>query len=101
MEKSIRVRILNRDYPLRVRPEDEALTREVASFVNHKVESIRQSLPGEPMQTVVILAAMSIAEQLLVEREQGHTRHGDLHRTLLTLSGQLTEALDGANGNGN
>ena len=45
--KSIRVHILGREYALRVQEEDEAFTREVASFVNARMEQFRDNHPEQ------------------------------------------------------
>ena len=47
MEKSIRVRILGRDYPLLVKEKDEALTRNMASYIDGKMQAFKKAHPDQ------------------------------------------------------
>ena len=42
---SIRVRILDREYPLRVSPGDEDYTVHLAQMVDERIRRLRQALP--------------------------------------------------------
>jgi cell division protein ZapA len=64
MDKSIRVNILDREYPLRVKAEEEVRAREVAERVEQRMQAIRRRLPAEPDLTVAVMAAMAIADDL-------------------------------------
>lgn len=64
MDKSIRVKILDREYPLRVNAEEEARTRTVATRVEGRMQAIRRRLPAEPDLTIAVMAAMAIADDL-------------------------------------
>jgi cell division protein ZapA (FtsZ GTPase activity inhibitor) len=82
MSKPIRVRIMGRKYPLRVDASDEAYMRKIASFVDEKMQAVRDNFPGQPELTSAVIASLSIAEELIEERskrEQQETRvHGEL-----------------------
>lgn len=69
MEKSIRVQILGRTYSLFVREEDEALTREMAGFVNARMTAFKKAHPEQPELTAAVIAALAIAEELYATRE--------------------------------
>ena len=64
MDRSIRVRLLDREYPLRVRAENEERTREIALAVDARMQAIRKRIPTEPDLTIAVMAAMAIAEEL-------------------------------------
>lgn len=64
MDKSIRVTILDREYPLRVKAEEEARARTVAGRVEERMQAIRRRLPAEPDITIAVMAAMAIADDL-------------------------------------
>ncbi len=64
LDKSIRVRILGREYALRVRPGDEALTRDVAAYVDGKMQAFQQAHPGQSELTAAVITALAIAEEL-------------------------------------
>jgi len=71
--KSIRVEIMGRTYPLRVREEDEALTREIAAYVDGKMEAFRAQHSEQPPLTSAIIAALALAEELYaVQRDKEH-----------------------------
>ena len=88
MKKSVRVRVQNLEYPLRVEEEDEAFAHEVAAYVDDKIERIRHHLPGESAVTTTILAALGIAEELLSLQREATMRN----EALLTLNDQLAQA---------
>jgi cell division protein ZapA len=73
--KSIRVHILGREYALRVQEEDEAFTREVASFVNARMEQFRDQHPEQAELTTAVITALALAEDLhtLKEEQAGGT----------------------------
>ena len=64
MDKSIRVKILDREYPLRVSAENEARTRSIAEAVDTRMQAIRKHIPTEPDLTVAIMAALAYGEEL-------------------------------------
>ena len=67
-EKTIRVRVLSRDFPLRVRPEDESATRQIANYVDDKMRAFKTAHPEQPELTVAIVTALAMAEELHAAR---------------------------------
>ena len=73
MGKPIRVRVLGREYALRVDDDDEALTRQIAAYVDEKLRAFRTAHPEQPELTAAVITALAIAEELFTLR-QGHAR---------------------------
>jgi cell division protein ZapA len=92
MSHTIRVRILNRDFSLLVRRQDETLTRELADYVDSKIKEFRRAHPEQPEITATIITALALAEELFTGREE-HDRFKQLVSTEL---GGLTEVLNEA-----
>lgn len=93
MPQSIRVRILKRDFSLMVREEDEALTRQLAEFVDERIQEFRRAHPDQPEVTAAVIAALSIAEELYTERDARERLENILDRRLGRLAASLEEAL--------
>lgn len=89
---SIRVRILNRDFSLRVSEQDERLTRELARYVDEKMQDFLRKHPDQPEITASIIAAMAIAEELFTEREERERLETLLEKELRTLADRLDDA---------
>lgn len=95
MEKSIRVRVLGRDYALRVNEDDEAVTREIASYVDTKMRAFHRAFPDQPELTTAVIAALAIAEEYFSEREQRERQVDSIDEELVQLEQRLIEALEG------
>lgn len=67
---SIRVRILDRDYPLRVAPGDEDYTIHLAQRIDERLRRLRQQIPSQPDLTHAILTALELAEELYAARAE-------------------------------
>ncbi len=78
---------MGRTYPLRVDPSDEEYMREVATFVDQKMQAVRENFPGQPELTSAVIAALSIAEELIEERSRREEQETQVY-------GQLTELID-------
>ena len=97
MAKSIRVRILGRDYPLIVRDEDEAITREMASFVDAKMQAFKRAHPEQSDLVTAIITSLSLTEELYQTREsQDHILH-QFDADLDALDRHLAQALGPGN----
>jgi cell division protein ZapA len=92
--KSIRVHVLGREYALRVDEEDEAFTREVASFVNARMEQFRDEHPEQAELTTAVITALALAEELhtLQEEQAGGTKA--VNKELDRLADQLETAIE-------
>ena len=77
MSKSIRVEILDHEYPLKVREENEDRTRRVAAAVDARMEAIRKQLPTEPDLTIAVMAALAYGEELAALRESHELQERD------------------------
>jgi len=91
--KSIRVEILGRPYPLRVREENEALTREIASYVNGKMEAFREHHSDQPPLTAAIITALALAEELYAAQRDKEQALNGVDETVQRLAEVLGEAL--------
>lgn len=92
--KSIRVHILGREYALRVQEEDESFTREMASFVNARMEQFRDDHPEQAELTTAVITALALAEELhTMESEQNGDAQA-LNDELDRLADQLGRAID-------
>ena len=69
MEKPIRVRVMSREFTLRVRPEDEGATREFADYVDAKMRSFKEAHPEQSELTAAIITALALAEELYAARD--------------------------------
>ena len=71
MDNKIIVSILNRDYPLKVRgEEEEKQTKEFAEYVDEKLVSIQQGLGSVSEMTVAVIGALSLGEELFEARRK-------------------------------
>ncbi len=93
-EKSIRVRILGRDYGLRVREDNEVATREIAAYVDARMTAFRRAHPDQPELTAAIITALGIAEDLFGTWEEHEDAAQSLEGELVVLSAQLGSAMD-------
>ena len=75
MDKSIRVKILDREYPLRVKPEEEARALAIAARVEERMQAIRRRLPAEPDLTIAVMAAMAVADDLYASQAVEEASH--------------------------
>lgn len=86
--KSIKVKIFGSEYPLR--GESEELTKKVAGYVDHMINTIHEKIPEQPPLTVAVLSALNITEELFKEREKTHS----LTNLLESEVGKINEYLD-------
>lgn len=93
MEKSISVRVMGRDYTLRVNAEDEDMTREIAGYVDNKMTAFRTAFPKQPEITTAVIAALAIAEELYSARERQDKLLEEADDELEALSEKLDEVL--------
>ncbi len=97
---SIRVRILDRDYPLRVAPGDEDYTIHLAARVDERLRRLRQQLPAQPDLTHAILTALELAEELYAARAETDRLRARVEIESSELADRLESALSGTGGDG-
>ena len=90
----IRVRILDRDYPLRVAPGDEDYTVHLAQRVDERLRRLRQALPSQPDLTHAVLATLEMAEELYAARAEADRLRARVEIEAADLADRLGDALD-------
>lgn len=68
--KAIKVTILGKQYPLRVEDSEEKNMTRIAHYVDEKLKQYKKELSKQPESTVMVLTALSIAEELFEERQR-------------------------------
>ncbi len=90
MSKSIRVRILNRDYSLQVDRRNEQRVRKMAQYVDTRIRQFQQDHPDQSDITGPVIVALGIAEELFAEREEWTAAENDRNADI----GELIASLD-------
>lgn len=68
--ESIKVTILGKQYPLKVAESEVENMEQIARFVDEKFRLYKRELNKQPESTVMVLAALSIAEELFETRRK-------------------------------
>ena len=93
MQKSIRVNILGREYPLRVHEEDEIATRNVVNFVNNRMQVFQRAHPEQSDLVTAVVTALAIAEEVMSAREGSNIVLEAIDREMKLLDQELAGAL--------
>ncbi|MBP3193727.1 cell division protein ZapA [Natronogracilivirga saccharolytica] len=65
--KSIKVSILGKQYPLKINEGDEEMMHQIAKYVDKRFQDFRKALASQSDSTIMVLASLSIAEELFLE----------------------------------
>lgn len=68
--QSIKVTILGKQIPLKVHESEIENTRRIAQYVDEKFRLYRNDLSNQPDSTIMILACLSMAEELFEARRK-------------------------------
>lgn len=91
--KSIRVQILGREYALRVQEGDEAHPRRIASSLDARMRQFNEAHPEQAELTTAVMTALTLAEELFLQREQYDDGTAALTRELDELAQRLGAAV--------
>ena len=79
---------------MRVKPEDEEMTREIAAYVDGKMNAFRTAFPKQEELTSAVIAALAIAEELFTVREESARVTQKTDKELDDLADLLNDALE-------
>ncbi|MEL6443265.1 MAG: cell division protein ZapA [Bacteroidota bacterium] len=85
--RSIRVRVLDREYPLKVRSDKEALMRKLAEQVSGRLTRLKRQIPNQPDLTLAVLALLQLAEEM-------DAREGELDELQASLGAEANALAD-------
>ncbi|GEM_PF-196885 len=93
--KSIKVTILGKQYPLKINEGDEELMQKIADYVDRRFHDFRKALINQSESTIMVLACLSIAEELFLANE-GEQPGGPVDDTTIfkDINGSLRKILD-------
>lgn len=90
---SIRVRVLDKEYPLRVAPADEGYTQHLAQFVDERMQRIRRDIPTQPDLTHAVIGSLELAEELFAARAEVDRLRAQVELEAAALAARLDAAL--------
>lgn len=93
MDELIRVRILNRDYPLRVKGQNVAATRQLARNLHVRMQEFKQVHPDQSDLVAAVLTALWLAEELVALRSDKQEMIRQFNDALDQLDAELARAV--------
>ena len=78
-ENAIRVRILGQEYPIRA-DADEDYIREVASYLDERMNAVLTAEPTRPLSKVAILTALNLTHELFDMKKKNKDMLGEVER---------------------
>jgi cell division protein ZapA len=91
--RSIRVLVLDREYPLRVAPADVGYTQHLAQLVDARLRRIREGIPNQPDLTHAVIGALEMAEELYAARAEIDRLRAQVEVEAKALAARLDAAL--------
>ena len=88
--KSIKVSILGKQYPLKINEGDEEMMYRIAEYVDKRFYDFRKALLNQSESTIMVLACLSIAEELFMQNEE--TSPGESQESRMIFS-EINESL--------
>jgi cell division protein ZapA len=91
---SIKVTILGKQYPLKVAESEVENMEKIARFVDEKFKLYRRELNKQPESTIMVLAALSIAEELFELRQDANETHENEKNLMQNVNYSLEKLLE-------
>ncbi len=91
--QSIKVTIMGKQYPLKVAANEVENMQQIARFVDEKFRLYRRELTQQPETTIMVLAALSIAEEMMELRKKLEAQPADETRVLRQVNERLEDLL--------
>lgn len=92
--KSIKVTILGKQYPLKVENHEEETMIRICKFVDERFQTYRTQLVKQPESTVMVLAALSIAEELFETKQNSSTQEGNEETMMQRVNASLERLVE-------
>ena len=92
--KSIKVSILGKQYPLKVEDHEEENMIRICKYVDERFQTYRNQLVQQPESTVMVLAALSIAEELFEARQNTSDAVKNEEATMIRVNASLERLLE-------
>ena len=92
-ELSIKLRIGNREYPMRIRVEDEERIRRAGRILNEKAQTYKERFGIDDQQDLLAMVALQYATQALELNDKSTTLDKGLNDQLKVLNGLISEVL--------
>ncbi|NND72311.1 MAG: cell division protein ZapA [Rhodothermales bacterium] len=93
MEKSVSVRILGKDYSLRVKESQVDFTLEVASNLDTRMRAFQAAHPKAHELTTAVITALSVTEELYQLKQHADETDSRITRELFAMDTLLAKAL--------
>lgn len=94
MMKSIKVSILGKQIPLKVEESEVENTRRIAEYVDEKFKIYRNNLSNQPDSTVMIVACLSLAEELFEARRKLDNIHDSKKELMDQVNSQIEQLIE-------
>jgi cell division protein ZapA len=74
-ELAIKIRIYDRQYPMKVHPKDEALVRKAAENINHQLKAYQEKFDHIDIQDLLAMVTFDcLVENLRIQKAQAKDR---------------------------
>lgn len=92
--KSIKITILGKQYPLKVEDSEVETMVRISQYVDEKFRQYKKELSKQPETTVMVLAGLSIAEELFEERRRNRELNQQDDKTLEDVNQSLESLIE-------
>ena len=95
-QNPVRIRLLGKDYTLRVAEGKEDATEEMASYLEGKLQAFKSAHPEQSDLTAAVITALAITEELFLEQSSNRDPGEEVNMQLDELEKILSTALKSA-----
>jgi cell division protein ZapA len=88
---SIKLRIADREYPLKVAYEEEEQIRKTARLLNEKIKTYREKFGIEDKQDLLAMVAFEILVGKLKLEDEEQNRSSDIARSIQNIESRIAE----------
>lgn len=92
--KSIKITILGKQYPLKVDDSEVEAMKRISQYVDEKFRQYKKELHKQPDTTVMVLAALSLAEELFEERRRNRELNQQEDKVLQDVNDTLEQFVE-------
>jgi len=89
----IKIRLMGKDYTLRVNKDDELATLEMAEYLNARLKAFKKAHPEQSDLTAAVITGLAITEELFTERAASRDPGDHVNGVLTALEKKLSKAL--------